>query len=519
MTDIATLADLSRQQAQAHGAATAMVFGDRATTFAELDDIASRCANGLAAAGVGRQARVGYLGKNSDRFFQIALGCAKAAQVITGINFRLAAPEIEYIATDAAIEALFVGEDFFGDAEQLEKQISSLKLIVTVSGDHPRWPSFERWLEAQDASEPDTGVRPDDDFEQLYTSGTTGHPKGVQLTHGGWCQFADAMQSASWASYDTGEVVLGAMPVFHVAGSNTGLLALLQGCKLVVVDDIVPSHLLDTLERHGINHAFLVPAVIMMLLAVPDVGQRDFSKLRIMSYGAAPIAEAVLEQAQATFQCGFVQLYGLTENFGGATFLPPEDHEPARGKLRSCGKAYANSEVRIVDGDGNTLPSGEVGEICLRSGWLMRGYWRNPDATAEAIRDGWFHTGDAGFLDDEGYLFIHDRIKDMIISGGENIYPAEVENALFAHPDVADVAVIGVPDERWGEAVKAVVVAAPGSEPDEADLIKWSRSRIAAYKTPRSVDFVAELPRNASGKVLRRELRKKHWRGRSRNVS
>ena len=223
-------------------------------------------------------------------------------------------------------------------------------------------------------------------------------------------------------------------------------------------------------------------------------------------------------QAAQKFKCDFVQVYGLTETTGCGTNLKPEDHDPARGKLRSCGKPNTGVEIRIVDEDGKDVPQGEVGEIIMRASSNMKGYWAKPEATADAVRDGWFYSGDAGFLDDEGYVFIHDRVKDMIVSGGENVYPAEVENALFAHPQIADVAVIGVPDEKWGEAVKACVVPEAGATLDPEEIIAFARERIAGYKLPKSVDFVDALPRNPSGKILRRELRDPYWEGQDRRV-
>jgi fatty-acyl-CoA synthase len=262
----------------------------------------------------------------------------------------------------------------------------------------------------------------------------------------------------------------------------------------------------------------MVPAVILFILQQPNIDAADVSSVRQVIYGAAPIAEELLVQAAAKFQCDFVQVYGLTETTGGGTNLKPEDHDPARNKLRSCGKPNAGVEVLIVDEDGQEVAQGEVGEIVLRGATIMKGYWNKPDATREAIKKDWFYTGDAGFLDAEGYVFIHDRVKDMIVSGGENVYPAEVENALFAHPDIADVAVIGVPDEKWGEAVKACVVAAPGKELSEQEIIDFARARIAGYKLPKSVDFIEALPRNPSGKILRRELREPYWEGQERRV-
>jgi acyl-CoA synthetase (AMP-forming)/AMP-acid ligase II len=263
-----------------------------------------------------------------------------------------------------------------------------------------------------------------------------------------------------------------------------------------------------------------VPAIILFLLQQPNVREVDFSSLKNISYGASPISDAVLLKAHEIFGCEFLQVYGLTETTGGGTFLAPEDHDPARGKLRSCGKPAPHHAIRIVDANGTELPQGEVGEIAIHAPNVMKGYWNKADATRAAIAgEGWFRTGDAGYFDADGYLYIHDRVKDMIVSGGENIYPAEVENAVMGHPEVADVAVIGVPDEKWGEAVKAIVVRKPGASASPDEIIAFARERIAGYKLPKSVDFADSLPRNPSGKILRRELRKPYWEGRERQVN
>ena len=309
------------------------------------------------------------------------------------------------------------------------------------------------------------------------------------------------------------------MPLFHIAGLNIGLLSLIQGAKAVILREINPLVILDLIEQQKIRHGFLVPAVIMMLTQVPGVKKRDFSSFKIMAYGASPIAESLLLEAVDLFGCQFTQVYGLTETAGVGTYMLPEDHDPARGKLRSCGIPYPGTQIRCVDADGKEVIQGDVGEITIKSDVLMKGYWKRPEATAEAVKDGWFYTGDAGYFDEEGYLYIHDRVKDMIVSGGENIYPAEVENALFSHPDVADVAVVGIPDDKWGEAVKAIIVPKPETTPNEADIIAYAKTRIASYKCPKSVEIhAAPLPRNPSGKVLRRQLRAPFWEGRKRNV-
>jgi acyl-CoA synthetase (AMP-forming)/AMP-acid ligase II len=280
-----------------------------------------------------------------------------------------------------------------------------------------------------------------------------------------------------------------------------------------VTPDVSPAAILGLIARERVNHAFLAPAIIQMLMAAPEMAGADLASLRTLAYGASPIAEDLLVRAKARFGCEFAQFYGMTETTGAGCLLPDEAHDPARGKLRSCGKAWPGVDLRIVDTGGRDVDTGEVGEI------VMRGYWNQPEATASSVREGWMHTGDAAYRDAEGYVYIYDRLKDMIVTGGENVYPAEVENAIFGHPGVADVAVIGVPDEKWGEAVKAIVVAKPGTAPDAASVIAWARERIAGYKAPKSVDFVDAIARNLTGKILRRELRKPYWQGRDRMVS
>ena len=329
----------------------------------------------------------------------------------------------------------------------------------------------------------------------------------------------DTALSAGWAKYDPGKTNLVLMPLFHVAGVNCGLLGLLQGVREIILRDVNPAEIVRLIPEQGVNYAFLAPTIINMVLQTPGVDEADFSRLERIFYGASPISESVLRKAQAVFGCDFHQLYGLTETIGGATHLSAADHAPERDKLRSCGKPWPGFEVQVIKPDGSTGGVGEVGEIQIRAKGVMKGYWNRPDATKDAIcPQGWFKSGDAGYLDDEGYLYIHDRVKDMIVTGGENVYPAEVENALFSHPAIADAAVIGVPDERWGEAVKGIVVLKAGMTATAAELIAHCRGEIAGYKCPKSIDITDVLPRNPSGKVLRRELRAPFWEGRERMV-
>jgi fatty-acyl-CoA synthase len=512
------LADIPRHQATLYGDATAMWFEGRETSFAEFDQRTNQVANGLIAAGVKPGDRVAYLGKNMDVYYEMFLGANKARIALAAMNNRLAAPELEFVLSDSEAVWLFVTQDYFDVIETIKANCPSLKNIIAIDGPHAEWTDFTAWRDAQSTTDPKLPHDGEDDVLQLYTSGTTGLPKGVRLTNNNFLSFFEQAAELIWAHYDVGDPVLDAMPLFHIAGVNIGLLSLIQGAKAVILREIHPIHILDLIEQQKIRHGFLVPAVILMLTQTPGVRERDFSSYKIMSYGASPIAESLLLEAADIFGCQFTQVYGLTETTGGATYMLPEAHDPARGKLRSCGVPYPGTEIKCVDEDGNEVPQGEVGEILIKSGFVMKGYWKRDEATAEAIKDGWFRTGDAGYFDDEGFLYIHDRVKDMIVSGGENVYPAEVENGLFGHPDIADVAVIGVPDEKWGECVKAIIVAKPGTTPNEADIIAYAKTKIAGYKCPKSVDVVEALPRNASGKVLRRQLREPYWEGIERRV-
>jgi len=514
-----SVADISRVHAAERPDAVALDFNDRTTTYAELDARTNRVAQGLIGLGQRPGARIGYLGKNVDRYFEVLLGAFKARGVIVGVNWRLAPPEIAYVLNDAGCEVLFVGKGYYEIVEKILPQCPMLKIVIAMDGGHPEWPAYEVWRDAQAANDPMLPVAPDDDVIQLYTSGTTGHPKGVQLTSANYLAILHSATKLGLATYTSDDVVLIAMPFFHVAGVNLGLLSLAHGARGIVLGDIDPDEILRLMEVKRITYAFLVPAVILFLTQHPRARQTDFSALKNISYGASPITDTVLLTAKEIMGCEFLQVYGLTETTGGGTYLPPEDHDPARGKLRSCGLPAPGYEVRVVDGNGKTLGPREVGEIVMRAPGIMKGYWNKDEATRKAVVNGWFHTGDAGYFDEDGYLYIHDRVKDMIVSGGENIYPAEVENAIASHPAVADVAVIGVPDERWGEAVKAMVVKKTGETVDPAGIIAWARERIAGYKLPKSVDFIEALPRNPTGKVLRRELRQPYWEGRDRQVN
>ncbi len=515
---IASLADIVRVHGAERPTAAALEVGDRTITFGELDARSNQAAQAFRAAGVGPGDRVAFIEKNGAEFFEVTFALAKLGAVGVAVNWRLAPPEMRQIIDDARAEVVVVGPDFFGAIEAIEGDLARVHTVVAV-GEHPRWPAFDDWIAGQPADDPGVVSGADDVAFQLYTSGTTGLPKGVMLTNGNF--FGGVTGIAEQWRFTPDSVNLAMMPTFHIAGAGWGMVGLYFGCTNVVMRDIDPAAILAAIPRHRITNAFMVPAVIQFLLMTPGVEDTDFSSLRALVYGASPITDDVLTKGMERFGCEFIQVYGLTETTGAITQLDGADHDPEHrpALLRSCGKPYPWVEVRVVDGEGNDVPTGTVGELWTRSHQNMLGYWENQEATAEAVTpDGWFRTGDAGYLDDDGFIYLHDRVKDMIVSGGENVYPAEVENALMTHPDVADVAVIGVPDERWGEAVKAIVVPTAGREPTEPDLIAHARERLAGFKLPKSVDFAEVLPRNPSGKLLKRELREPYWEGIDRRV-
>jgi acyl-CoA synthetase (AMP-forming)/AMP-acid ligase II len=518
MTDdpIKLLTDIPAVHGRERGDKVAVHFEGRDLTYAELDRRSSQVAGLLQAAGVKPGDRVAWLGRPSEAWYEIFFGVAKARACFAPINSRLAVPEIAFILKDSSARVFFVTPEFFECAVTVAEHAGRPVKVIAVGGEHPTFEVYAALRDAAPAPQLET-PQATDDVLQLYTSGTTGLPKGVRLSNANYSAFLALRHRVEGFSYAADDTVLILMPMFHVAGTNISFSGLAAGGRIVLQAEFVPAAALQAFGEQNVAHVFLAPVMINALLQTPGVDEADYSSLKTVSYGASPISEAVLARATRTFGCGFIQFYGMTETTGAGTTLSPSEHTGEL--LRSCGRPWATLETRIADEAGKTLGPGEIGEIEIRGPIVMAGYWNRPGATAETIRpDGWLRTGDAGFMDENGFFFVHDRVKDMIVSGGENVYPAEVENAILGCPGVADAAVIGVPDDRWGEAVKAIVVAAPGERPDPAAVIAWARQRIAAYKAPKSVDFIDALPRNPSGKVLRRELRKPYWEGRDRKV-
>lgn len=519
----ALVGDIPRHHARLRPNAIAQTFEGRETTWAELNENTNQVANALIRHGVRRGDRIAYLGKNSDHYFELFLGAAKIGAVMTPIGWRLAPPEIAHIVENSAAKILFVGPEVTEQAEQALALVPKRPATVAMERSTPGMQAFEDWREAASTEDPGVAIDPSEVAVQLYTSGTTGRPKGAMLTHANLlsARRRQELRQLSWNVWTPDDVSLVAMPVAHIGGTGWGLVGLFNGAKNVVAREFNPLEVLDYIERDRISKMFMVPAALQVVVRLPRAREVDYSRLQYILYGASPIATDLLRECMEVFGCGFCQQYGMTETTGTIVYLPPEDHDPAGNqRMRSAGLPLPGVEIRIVDDNNQPLPPNTVGEIVTRSEANMAGYWRMDEATSKTIDgEGWLHTGDAGYLDEDGYVYIFDRMKDVIISGAENIYPAEVENAIYGHPAVADVAVIGVPDEKWGEAVKAVVVPKPGETIDPNDIIAFARTRIAAFKAPKSVDVIEALPRNASGKILRRQLREPYWEGRERRVN
>ena len=529
---IQTLADLATIQAEQFPTQRALIFQDQALTYEQLHQRSNQAANALLTAGVRAGTRVACLARDCLQGYEILFGCAKIGAVLVPVNWRLTAPEIGYILQDAEVELLFVGPKFYPLVTSIQPDLDRLKTIVALDAASsnlaldtasPDWPAYEYWLKGGVSEAPLNGViQAEDVAVQMYTSGTTGHPKGVQLAHYSFFAIAraSAQQNQQWIGWSRQDVSLIALPLFHIGGLWWAIRGLVAGAENVLLESFIATDALRAIAAYGVTKTCLVPAMMQAMLAEPSCRDTNFSTLDTIVYGGSPIAETLLTQAIDAFACDFVQIYGMTETGNCAVCLPASDHtldHPQR--LKAAGKPFPGVSIAVLNPQQAPLPTGEIGEIAIQSPANMAGYWKLLEATAKTLIDGWIHTGDAGYLDEEGYLYICDRIKDMICYASENVYPAEVENILYQHPAIAEAAVIGVPDPQWGEAIKAMVVLKPGTKATALDIINFARGKIANYKLPRTVEFLETLPRTPSGKVQKGKLREKYWQGYERQVN
>jgi acyl-CoA synthetase (AMP-forming)/AMP-acid ligase II len=495
------------------------VFGERTRTVAQCADRVARFAGALRGLGVAEGDRVGILALNSDRYHEYLLAVPWADAVLNPVNIRWSPAEISFSLAESQTRVLLVDDMFAPMLPALRAAHPELATVIFI-GEGPVPEGMLGYEELIAGSAPVADARRGGDalLGIYYTGGTTGMPKGVMLSH-------NNLLTSAMGSLATGDFItphgrlLHAAPMFHLADGACWTAGQLVGATHVFVPMFSPGGVLEAVSRHQVTDMLLVPTMVQMVVDHPGISDHDLSSVRHLLYGASPISEAVLRRAAKTFPgAGFTQAYGMTELAPVATLLRPDDHE-VEALRRSAGRAAPHAEVRIADENDDDVPLGTVGEVLVRGDHVMLGYWNRPEETAAALRGGWMHTGDGGYLDERGYLFVVDRIKDMIVSGGENVYSAEVENALAKHPDVAACAVIGVPDERWGERVHAVVVRAPEGQVDEQGLREFCREHIAGYKVPRSMEFVVELPMSGAGKILKRELRKAYWGSEGKQVN
>ena len=502
--------------------------GSRQVTYAEAAVGANRLANGLIQAGIQSGDRVAVLSKNSIEYALLYFAASKAGAVVVPLDPRLTPSQWQYSLNNAEVRLLFCTAEFRAAVDAMRTDLDTVKTFILLNGigdeatdNSSGWLAYSNWIAKEEPVAPDRLVKETDSLYQLYTSGTTGRPKGVVMSQRAVVQHLIQLDLAFQSR--PGERWLALAPFFHTSGTTAVIfLGAYSGGSLYIQDTFTPKGVIRALAEENISVAILVPAIIRACLAtIANDTRPNFANLRLLAYGGAAIAETTLRQAMDVFACDFVQVYGITETIA-VSHLTPEDHRRAlrdeSDRLTSAGRPFVGTEIRIVNELNEPLPAGETGEIVTRGPQVMAGYWRNPEATAAALQDGWFYTGDVGYLDEAGYLYILDRLKDVIVTAGRNVYPGMVENVLSQHPAIRDVAVIGVPDAQTGEAVKAVVVLKDEASATEQTIIDFCEDQLGAFQRPTSVDFINALPRNTLGKVLKGTLRDRYWAGRGRRI-
>jgi acyl-CoA synthetase (AMP-forming)/AMP-acid ligase II len=504
---------------------TAMACEDDSRTFAGLQDRVNRLATALQGMGVGKGDRVAIMALNSIPFVEVYYATARLGGVFVPLNYRAKHEELTYMCNNSETKALFVGQRYLDLCAAIRSELTTVQHLICVDGKANGMEDYEALLAANEPEEIWTDIDDNDPTIVIYTSGTTALPKGVVLTHMGMSVYVTNTVTPADPSEENPDVLLVSVPFYHVAGATTMLSAVWAGRKMVILPQFDPKHWLEAVEKHRVTHSFVVPTMLKRIMEHPDFDKHDISSLKLVAYGAAPMPWEVVTHAVKVMKCGLMNAYGQTESTSSLTFLGPEDHkipdgppearERALNRLRSVGRPMDDVVVMIMDPEGEILPPGQEGEIVAQGARVMAGYLNREEDTSAAIKDGWLHTGDVGWMDEDGYLYITGRTKDLIIRGGENIAPGEIEAVLQQHNAVEDCAVIGVPDVEWGEEVKAVVVLKHGYKATPDELSAFVKERLASYKVPKYYTFVGELPRNYVGKVLKTELRKQHGEAKS----
>jgi acyl-CoA synthetase (AMP-forming)/AMP-acid ligase II len=516
-----TCGDLIKRGRRLYRDRPALLYEGKTFTFAEQAARMFRLANALRGKGIGRQQRVAILARNCCEYVEVFGACEVAGFVAINLNSRLAEAELGAICQDCQPSTLIYAKEFAATAKALRAQVASIRFTVAIEPSSSDEPSYEHLLSDASAEPPPVAPAADDMAYLMYTSGTTGGAKGVMIGHGAMAEAVRMLSHEGGIASISKALIV--MPLFHLGGKIEQMAFSLMGAAVVLKAAFEPEDILQTIARERVEAAHFAPLMIQRMLDVLETKSYDMTSLRCVHYASAPMPVPLLRRALDRMGPIFAQVYGMTECICG-TILKPHFHladgsEADRRRLASAGQPFLGNEVKVLRDDGESCPSGEIGEIAFRSPTTMRGYWNKNVMTSEVVRDGWFHTGDLGFVDADDFVYVVDRKKDMIISGGENIYSWEVEEALRTHPDVAEVAVIAVPDEVWGESVKACVQMRAGRSATDAELIEYARSKIASYKKPKSIDFVDALPRLFNGKIDKKALRAPYWRDRERQVS
>ncbi len=513
-----TLKEVINKNAQIYSDKTAFIFENKRYTFKQVNQRVNSLINALASMGVRKGDRVGLLAYNCAQYFEV-FNIAKAGRICVLLNYRSVGRELVYLINNSEANTLILEKEFVNTILPIRHELTGVKNFICLDAAVDNMASYEQLISSFPPDEPVDEVEADDPCTLFYTSGTTGRPKGAIHTH----KSLLAEAAAVGQNFTPDDIALCVMPFFHVAGSAAYLFpAFAYGATIVVHKKFDETAVLETIEREKVTYTCLVPAMIIRLLEHPDLDKHDLSSLRTIAYTGAPMPFEALKRGIEHFGKIFVQLLGQTETLN-LTILEKEDHNIEGSakeikRLESVGKPPGEGELRIVDGQGHDVPVGEVGEIIARSDRIMKEYWKLPKETAETIKGGWLYTGDMGRMDEDGYIYIVDRKKDMIISGGENIYSREVEEVLYTHPAVQEAAVMGVPDEKWGESVKAVIVLREGMTATEDEIINFCKERLASYKKPKSVEFWDSLPMTGSGKIMKNEIRDRYWKGYEKKV-
>ncbi|SPF38458.1 AMP-dependent synthetase and ligase [Syntrophobacter sp. SbD1] len=513
-----TLGDILRCSARSFPSRTSVVFEGKSLTYLELNERVNRLCNALKALDIGREDRLAVLSENTYKYLEIYFAASKLGISVTPLNFRLAGPEIIQIVNDSESTVLFAGDGYEEPAVQMAGSLPHIRKWIAMDNRTAGFDFYEDLLAGASADEPDCDTMEEDMAILMYTGGTTGLPKGVMMSHRALMSgFIGAALSFSFTKQDTTCFIL---PLFHVS-FWPAFAVLLVGGKVVIVRRPQVNAVLKLIQDEKCTHINAVPTLYNWMLQLADPDAYDLSSLRIISYAGSPFPPELLKKCIERFGPIFMQAYGMTECIGG-TILSMEDHEPGGNRshlLASAGKAAPGVDVALTGMDDQMLRPGEIGEIVIRGKCVMKGYWKNPELTAVALRGGWYHTGDMGYMDEEGYLFLVDRKADMIVTGGENVYPKEVEDVLYQHPAIAMAAVVSAPDEKWGERVQAVVVLRPDQKVEEEELIAHCKSKLAGYKCPKAIEVWDTLPTTPVGKILRKDIKKTFWQGYDRTIN